>query len=384
MATQPFRIDVPQAVLDDLQTRLARTRWPDEIPGAGWDYGTNLGYLRELAAYWHTGFDWRAQETKLNAFRQFRTEIDGQRVHFLHEPGRGPRPLPLVLVHGWPDSFYRFYKLIPLLTDPASHGGRAEDAFDVVVPSLPGYGFSGRPAERGWGPGRMADLVHTLLTRELGYARYGAHGGDWGSYLTEQLALQHPADLVGLHLTDVPFRRFTNPLPGNSSPAEQAFRQQVQAWQRQEGAYAQIQGTKPQTLAYGLADSPVGLLGWLVEKFRTWSDCGGEVERRFSKDELLTNALIYWATETINSANRLYYETQHTPPPAAPVPRVEVPTGFALFPRDLLPVPREVGERFYNVQRWTELPRGGHFAALEEPELLAEELRAFFRPLHPA
>ncbi|MDO7852087.1 epoxide hydrolase family protein [Hymenobacter convexus] len=380
---QPFRIDVAQSVLDDLQTRLARTRWPDEIEGAGWDYGTNRDYIQELTGYWQRGYDWRTQEALLNKFAHFRAEVDGTSLHFIQEPGRGPSPMPLLLTHGWPDSFYRMHKLIPLLTDPASHGGRAEDAFTVVVPSIPGFGFSDKPTRPGCNPVRIAELFAQLMTETLGHARYGAHGGDWGSSITEQLARRNPEALLGIHLTDIPFMHLFTVKEPDLTPPEEAYLKAGKAWQMSEGAYALIQSTKPQTLAYGLNDSPVGLLGWIVEKFQRWSDSGGQPERAFSRDELLTNVMIYWVTETINSANRLYYETQHHPAPNA-ADYCAVPTGVALFPKDLMPAPRAFAERFFNVQRWSEMPHGGHFAALEAPELLAEELRAFFRPLRAA
>ena len=377
---QPFKIEVAQPVLDDLQARLARTRWPDEVDRAGWDYGTNREYLEELAGYWQHGFDWRAQEAQLNQFAQFRAEIGGLNLHFIHEPGKGPNPLPLLLTHGWPDSFFRMHKLIPLLTDPVKYGGKAEDAFTVVVPSIPGYGFSDRPNEQGFNAARIADMFAHLMTKTLGYRQFAAHGGDWGSSITEQLAFAHADAVRGIHLTDIPYHHLFTVKAEDLSAAEQAYLAAGRAWQMQEGAYAMLQGTKPQTLAYGLNDSPVGLLAWLIEKFRTWSDSEGDIERRFTKDELLTNAMIYWVTQTINSANRLYYESQHHP--AAPAAgRCEVPTGVALFPKDLIPAPRAFAERFFNVRRWTEMPHGGHFAALEAPELLAEDLRTFFRPL---
>lgn len=380
MKPQPFSIDIPQATLDDVSKRLAQTRWPDEINGVGWEYGTNLTYLKELVDYWQNQFDWRKQEAMLNRFHQAKATLDGLAIHFIHERGNGPKPLPIVLTHGWPDSFFRMYKLIPLLTDPEAHGGHAEDAFDVVVPSIPGYGFSDRPTEKGMNPERIADLVARLMTETLDYPQFGAHGGDWGSSITEQLAFNHAHSLVGIHLTDIPYHHLFTIKPDDLSEAERAYLKTGQGWQMSEGAYAMIQATKPQTLAYGLNDSPVGLLAWIIEKFQSWSDSEGEIERRFTKDELLTNVMIYWVTETINSANRLYYESQHNPS-KNDVGRTDVPTGVAIFPNDLIPAPKAFAERFFNVQRWTEMPSGGHFAALEEPELLAEDIRAFFRPL---
>ncbi|HVU12393.1 MAG TPA: epoxide hydrolase [Phototrophicaceae bacterium] len=363
MPVQPFHINIDPAILDDLHERLARTRWTDQIDGAGWDYGTELGYLQELIAYWRDQFDWRAQEAMLNRFHHFRAEIDGLGIHFIHERGAESK-LPLILTHGWPDSFYRFYKLIPLLTD----------SFDVIVPSIPGYGFSDIPRERGLNSKVTAELWFKLMT-ELGYARFGAVGGDIGSGISRFLALAHPEQVVAIHLTDL---GTAMPPTGELSDAEQRFIGEVQQWSADEGAYGSLHRTKPQTLAYGLNDSPVGLAAWIIEKFRSWSDCDGEIERRYSKDELLTNLTIYWATQTINSSVRIYYENRLLLL-KEPARHIDVPVGFALFPKDLLQPPREWVERTANVQRWTKMPRGGHFAALEEPELYADDIRVFFR-----
>jgi microsomal epoxide hydrolase len=378
MTIEPFRVDVPQATLDDLRDRLARTRWTDEVEGAGWDYGTNLGYLKELADYWQHDFDWREQETKLNRHSQSRAKIDGFGVHFIPERGKGPNPMPIILTHGWPDSFFRFHKVISMLADPGRYGGDPEDSFDVVVPSVPGYGFSDRPTEKGVTNERIAGLFARLMSEELGYERFGAHGGDVGSGVTEKLTYAHAASLVGIHLTDVPYWHLFTVPQDDLSEAERDYLEAGKRWQMEEGAYALIQSTKPQTPAYSLNDSPAGLAAWTVEKFRSWSDCDGYVERRFTRDELLTNVMIYWVTETINSSFRIYYEAQHNPPeePGAPI---RVPTGVAIFPKDLVPAPREFAERFFDVQHWTEMPRGGHFAAMEEPDLLVDDLRKFFR-----
>jgi pimeloyl-ACP methyl ester carboxylesterase len=386
MAIRPFKIDVPQAVLEDLRSRLAATRWPEGLRDGSWNSGTPEDYLRELLQHWQHGFDWRAQEDSLNRFAHFRTDVRGVGIHFIHERGRGENPLPLVLTHGYPDSFLRFRKLVPLLTDPVAHGGDAADAFDVVVPSLPGYGFSDKPSERGV-LFRVGDLWAALMTERLGYERFGAHGGDWGGLVTEHLARSHAASVVGIHLTDVPFHHLFQK-PADLTSRERKYVTAAEEWQKDEGSYALIQGTKPQTLAYGLNDSPAGLAAWLVEKFRDWSDCGGDVEARFSKDELLTNVTLYWATGTIRSAFQPYYDVAN----AGAVTWIielfkkwvgssSVPTGFASFPRDILPPPREWAERFFNIRRWTDMPRGGHFAAMEEPGLLVEDIRAFFRPL---
>jgi len=386
MTTRSFKIQVPQETLEDLRQRLAKTRWPDEVEGAEWDYGTNLAYLKTLVQYWQNKFDWSEQEEVINRFAHFRTEIDGFGIHFIHERGRGENPLPIILTHGFPDSFLRFAKIIPMLTDPAEYGGDPADSFDVVVPSLPGYGFSDKPTKAGM-LFRVADLWATLMTERLGYERYGAHGGDWGSTVTEHLARIYSDSVVGIHLTDVPFSHLFEK-PKDLSASEKKFIARSKKWEQEEGAYAMIQSTKPQSLAYGLNDSPAGLAAWIVEKFRSWSDCDGDIETRFTKDELLTNLTVYWVTETINSSFRFYYDAMNAGAMTWIVEMVKkwvgsskVPTGFASFPRDLLPPPREWAERFFNIQRWTEMPRGGHWAAMEEPELLAEDLRAFFRPL---
>ena len=381
-----FEIRVDDSVLGDLGMRLADTRLPPDQGQAGWDAGSSPDYLRELLGHWQTKFDWRAEEENLNRFGHYMTEVDGADIHFIHERGRGPRPLPLILTHGFPDSFTRFLKVIPLLTDPAAHGGDPEDAFDVVVPSLPWCAFS-REHRHSGGMFKVNHTWHELMTRILGYRRYAAHGGDWGSTITEQIARSHSASVVGIHLTDVPFWHAFQK-PGDPSPAEEKFLAGIEQFPMQEGAYAMIQGTRPRTLADGLNDSPAGLAAWTVEKFQRWSDCDGDVERRFTKDELLTNVVTTWATDTVESSFLPYYDLTHAGAMRWIVEKAKewagsskVPAGFALFPKDLSHPPREWAERFFNVQRWTEMPKGGHFAAMEEPELLAEDIRAFFRPL---
>jgi len=380
----PFRIDVAPEVLSDLGRRLEKTRWSYQVEGTHWEAGTDIAYLQELVAYWRSTYDWRAQEAALNRLAHFKTEVDGIGIHFIHERGKGPDPFPLILTHGYPDSFYRFAKIIPLLTDPASFGGRAEDAFDVVVPDLPGYGFSDPPPKLGT-VFRVNDLWARLMTERLGYRRFGAHGGDWGSTVTEQLARSHSDAVVAIHLTDVPFWHLLEK-PADLSPAEQKLFEHNEEWMQKEGAYALIQSSKPQSLAQGLNDSPAGLAAWIVEKFRAWSDCGGDVESRFTRDELLTHVMIYWATESIGPSFLTYYDYAS----ASALTWIregvkrwagssQVPAAFALFPRDISCPPREWAERFFNVQRWTEMPRGGHFAAMEEPELLAEDVREWFR-----
>ncbi|HUI39322.1 MAG TPA: epoxide hydrolase [Methanothrix sp.] len=373
---QPFTIHIPQSVLDDLSDRLARTRWPDEIAGAGWDYGSNPEYLQELIEYWRTKFDWRAQERALNRFAHFRVDIEGLGIHFMHERGRGEDPMPLMLLHGWPATFQQMLKIIPSLTDPESHGGDASDSFDVIVPSLIGYGFSDRPKEKGVSVFRIGDLFARLMTEELGYRRFAVRASDLGTGVALRFGLAYPDFIFGLHLNGANPRAGAIP-PQEMTEAEKKYVADVESFWAREGAYAMMHATKPQTLAYGLNDSPAGLAAWIVEKFRAWSDCDGDVEKRFTKDELLTNLTIYWATETINSSCRLYYETMQIW--RGPGKKIELPTAMSIFPKDLIPQPREWTERQYNVVRWTEMPRGGHFAEMEEPQLLAEDIRAFFR-----
>jgi len=376
MSVEPFEVKVPQATLDDLRERLAATRWPDAVEGAGWDYCASPDYMRELCGYWLEDFDWRAQEGRINSFANYRAEVDGFGIHFIHERGRGENPVPLLALHGWPSSPYQMLEVLPLLTDPASHRGDPADSFDVVVPSLPGYGFSDRPREKGMSVARVAELLHKLMTEELGYERYATRASDLGAGVSQQLALSHPEALLGLH------HNGTNPyvgqVPDDLTEAEREFVQNAQAWSFAEMAYAMEHSSKPQTLAFGLNDSPAGLAAWIVEKFWRWSDNDGDLESRFGKDEILANLTIYWATETIGSSMRLYYETARDPGSWG---RVEVPTAMLMSPKDMFPTPREWVERSYNVERWTETDRGGHFLEWEEPELVAEDARAFFRPL---
>jgi pimeloyl-ACP methyl ester carboxylesterase len=382
MEVEPFRIEVPEPTLVDLRERLARTRFPDEIPGSGWAYGTELAYMRELVAYWLEHYDWRAAEARLNRLPQFRAQVDGLGIHFVHLRGRGPDPLPLVITHGWPGSFAEFESIVGPLADPASHGGDPADAFHVVAPSLPGYGFSDRPATPGMDPQRIAALWVELM-RGLGYERFGAQGGDWGAVVSSFLGARFPEHVVGIHLNMViapPPERDRADLSGLSEE-ERADVAAARRFAEEETGYQRIQATRPQTLAFALEDSPAGLAAWIVEKYRAWSDCGGEIERRFTKDQLLTQVMLYWVTRTAGSSCRLYYEARRFGrfPPAGF--RVEVPTGCAIFPAELVRPPRKWAERIYRVTRWTRMPRGGHFAAMEEPHLLVEDIRAFFRPL---
>jgi microsomal epoxide hydrolase len=380
MTPTPFTIRVADDVLADLRARLDRVRWPDEAPGAPWAYGTSLAYMKELVAYWREKYDWRLHEARLNELRQFTAPVAGIDVHFVHQPGVGPRPMPLLLSHGWPGSIVEFERLIPMLTDPARFGGDPADAFTVVAPSLPGYAFSFRANQPRFGIPQIAGAFASLMTDVLGYRRFAAQGGDWGGFITSRMGFAYPDRLAGIHVNLLAVRRDTG-APASATDEERAYLQQLGQWLREETGYQAIQGTKPQTLAFGLTDSPVGLAAWIVEKFRSWSDCGGDVERRFSKDVLLTNVMLYWITGAIGSSFWPYYDRLHTPWPIPEGQRVEVPTAYAAFPCEIVRPPRSMAERMYNIQRWTVMPAGGHFAALEEPEALAADIREFFRPL---
>jgi pimeloyl-ACP methyl ester carboxylesterase len=384
MPAQPFTLHVADSVLDDLRARLDHVRWPDEPPGGEpWQYGTDLTYLRGLVDYWRSGFDWRAQEARLNALPQFTVPIDDVNVHFVHLPGVGPEPLPLLLSHGWPGSVWEFHKLIPLLTDPARFGGDPADAFTVIAPSLPGYALSFSPGQRRFGVSAIAQTFQRLMRDVLGYDRFAAQGGDWGSFVSAYLGWAYPRDVVGIHLNLLPLRRDQpwQTAQGDDSAEMVAYRSELSHWLTEETGYSTIQGTRPQTLSYGLTDSPVGLAAWIVEKFRAWSDCGGDVERCFARDDLLTNIMLYWTSGAIGSSFWPYYARQHEGWILPGERRCEVPTAYQSFPRDILHPPRQLAERAFNIQRWTVEPFGGHFAALEAPEALAADVRAFFRPL---
>lgn len=381
----PFTVRIDEEQLAALRERLASTRWPDEPPGAStaaWAYGTDLHYLQELVAYWRTGFDWREQERILNRFSQYTVPLSGIDLHFIHQPGVGPDPLPLLLSHGWPSSVWEFHKLIPLLTDPARFGGDPADAFTVVAPSLPGFAFSFKPNQPRLGPDEIADVFAELMHSVLGYEQFVAAGGDWGAFITARLAHAHSERLRGIHLSLLPMRREATRSAGQSADEEDYLRQ-VRRWVSEESGYSAIQATRPQTLAYGLTDSPAGLAAWIVEKFQRWSDCGGDVESRFTKDELLANVTIYWVTGAIGSSFWPYYARQHGGWSLSDLVdqggRIEVPTAYAVFPREIIRPYRELVERGFNLQRFTRMPAGGHFAALEEPELLATDLRESFR-----
>jgi microsomal epoxide hydrolase len=377
MQIEPFRIDIPETALTDLHERLARTRFPEQIPGAAWDYGTELGYLRELVGYWRDGYDWRKTETRLNELDHNLCEIDGARVHFVHARSPEPDAFPIVMTHGWPGSFVEFEAILPLLTDPRAHGGDPSAALHVVCPSIPGYAFSGPTHDRGWDTRRVARAWAELMAG-LGYERYGAQGGDWGAMISTNLALVDAEHCNGLHL-NMPVG---GPPPGsdlsNPTPEEADALASMTAYADDDSGYMKIQSTKPQTIGYSLDDSPAGLAAWIVEKFRTWSDCGGDVERSFTRDQLIDNLMMYWLTATGHSSARMYYETTRSGNFGTSGQRVEVPTACARFPKEIIRPPRSWVEQSYNVVRWTEMPRGGHFAAMEQPDLLAADVLEFF------
>ena len=379
MSVQVFAISIPDAILNDLRERLARTRWPDMVEGAEWDYGTNEVYLRELVDYWLRTFDWRVQEENLNQFAQFRAEINGVSIHFVHERARYGTGIPLILTHGWPSTFSELLPLVPLLTDPAAHGIDGP-AFDLIIPSLPGYGWSERPRRRGVTTHFTAGLWHGLM-HQLGYERYGACGTDFGAAVATFMALSDPKPLLGLHLSNLELAPFTGPGSRPLSEAERAYLTQYHHWSEVDGGYKAIQSTRPQTLSYGLNDSPVGLAAWIIEKFRAWSDCEGEIERRFSKDELLTTIMIYWATQTMPTSIRDYFDNRWEGITPGPDDFVTVPTAVAVFAHQFIDdgtPPREWAERLYNICQWTAMPRGAHFASIEEPDLLARDIATFF------
>ncbi|TYB42391.1 epoxide hydrolase family protein [Actinomadura chibensis] len=376
---EPFVQRTDPAALADLRARLRATRWPDAPEDAGWSLGADVGYLRELVAYWADGFDWAAQEEALARLPRYRVRVGGIGIHVLHARAAAPSGpvLPLVLGHGWPDSFWRYTKVVPLLTDPGAHGADPADAFDVVVPDMPGFGYSDRPTGPPLDSVAVAGLWAELMD-VLGYRRFGASGGDLGSHVSRYLALDHPDRVVAVHRTDGGLPVFGGD-PAELTPEERDWFADVAAWGAAEGAYAAVHRTKPQTAAFGLTDSPAGLAAWIVEKLRSWSDCDGDVENSFTKDEILTNVMIYWLTGTIGSSMRMY-QANAAIPVEQHARRVEVPSGFSLFAGDVLRPPRAWLERTTNLVRLSEPARGGHFAPFEEPELYAAELREFFRP----
>jgi len=358
---KPFTLHIPDAAIDDLKERLARTRFPDEPPMEPWSTGTSLSYLKDLVEFWNTGFDWRAQEARINRFRQFTVPIRGIELHFIHEQGRGANPMPLLLSHGWPGSIVEFLELIPLLTEH----------FTVVAPSLPGYTLSFKPGQPRFGVEEIADCFAELMSGVLGYERYGAQGGDWGGFVASVLGWKYPERLHGIHLNLLAVRR--DPKIAATTPEEAVYLKELSHWLKEETGYQWIQGTKPQTLAYGLTDSPAGLAAWIAEKFHKWSD---DAIRR---DDALANISLYWFTAAIGSSFWPYHARMHRPWPIPAGTTVDVPTGYAEFPKEILRPPRSLAAKTYtNIRRWSVMQKGGHFAALEQPRLLAQEIRQFF------
>ena len=379
---ESFEIHVSDEALEDLRRRLAAIRWPPDSPGEAWSYGTDRAYLQELVAYWQNEYDWRVHEAALNAFDHFTTTIDGQLLHFVHQRGRGPSPFPLLMTHGWPGTVWEMLPSVNALSDPAAHGGDPADAFDVIVPSIPGFGFSGAPSEETDIP-RTADLWVALM-ETLGYGTFAAYGSDWGAAVTRDLGIRYPERLIGIHTPRSPGDLSRDP----ETAEERAYVERSARWSVDETGYQRIQGTKPQTLAYGLTDSPVGLAAWITEKLRTWSDSGGNVESRFTKDQILTLVSIYWHTNTIGTSVRYYHANGLGSSRGRPRARgpVLVPEGYAEFVANPFrnQIPRSfVAELPDNVAHWSVFDRGGHFPAIEEPELLVGDLRGFFRPLRP-
>lgn len=384
MMTKPtrFTLHVPDADIADLRERLVRTRFPDQAPGDPWAYGTDVTYLRELTDYWLDQFDWRAEEDALNALPQFRVPLDGIDLHYLHVPGVGADPMPLLLLHGWPGSVFEFLEIIPRLTDPARFGGEARDAFTVVAPSLPGFGLSFQPGQKRFGVPEMADSLVELMRDVLGYSRFGAQGGDWGAAIASRLGYAHKDRMIGIHVNLMMAVGRDPSALSDPTEEERRYLGELAHWTREETGYQSIQGTRPQTLAFGLTDSPAGLAAWIVEKFRAWSDCGGDVDSAISRDRMLADISLYWFTGAIGSSFWPYYARLHGSAILPAGDTISVPTGYAQFPREILKPPRSAAERvFSDIRRWSIMPRGGHFAALEQPELLAAEIRAFFRDL---
>ncbi|MEX0963007.1 MAG: epoxide hydrolase family protein [Pseudohongiellaceae bacterium] len=381
---QPFEISISQHAIDDLKRRLAATRMPDQISDTTWEYGTDSNYLAELLDYWQNEFDWRAQESELNQFDQFKTEIDGLEMHFIHQRSQNPDAIPLMIVHGWPGSVAEFSKIIGPLTDPVAHGGDITDSYHVIAPSLPGFGFSEKPNEAGYSPEKFAHILAGLMAR-LGYERYAIAGGDWGAIINRYLANHYPERLIGLHSNMVLASAPTDEAQRNAvTEAENALREARTSYMQNEVGYQQIQRTKPQSLGYGLNDSPAGLAAWIVEKFHGWTDmpqgADGDLDNHFTKDELLTNISIYWFTETITSSARIYYESSKTPL-EKPIEYIDVPTGVAIYPAEIYITPKAWVEAAYDLRHYAMMEQGGHFAALEQPASYMNELNTFFRLL---
>lgn len=380
MTPQPFTLEIADAAIADLKTRLGLTRFPDAAPGEPWAFGSSVAYVRDLVAYWKDDFDWRMEEAALNAFPQFKVPLHDIDLHYLHVPGVGPNPYPLLLMHGWPGSVYEFIDIIPRLTDPARFGGDPRDAFTVIAPSLPGYGLSFKPGQKRFILQDIAACLHDLMTDVLGFRQFAAQGGDWGAGVASIIGQQYPSSVCGIHLNLLFAPR--DPNASGRTAEEQRYFEVLRHWLKEETGYQQIQGTKPQTLAFAMTDSPAGLAAWIAEKFRSWSDCDGVPENAISRDRMLANISLYWFTGAIGSSFWPYYGRVHSNWPLSPSQPVTVPTGYAAFPREIIVPPRSVAERTYtNIQRWTVMRKGGHFAAMEQPAALAAEIQQFFREL---
>lgn len=375
---ETFQVAVDKVQVEDLKQRLSMTRWPDQV-GASWQYGTDLNYIKDLCAYWKDEFDWFEQQEKLNQFDHYKTKVDDFELHFIHQKAVNGKGMPLLLSHGWPGSVWEFYKIIPMLTDPESHGISSSLSFDVICPSLPGYGFSSAPTQPGCDAKKIAGLFNELMT-QLGYDAYLAQGGDWGAIITSWLGVLYPKNVKGIHLNMLAVRPPKQEPMKGVTPAEMANLGRAKAFQNEGTGYQKIQGSKPQTLGYGLNDSPAGLAAWITEKFHAWTDCDGNIENAVSRDELLTDISIYWFTQSITSSMRLYYEVFGNPDGGLPG-RVDVPTGYAQFPCEIMCPPRVWADQAYNIQQWTGMEKGGHFAALEQPKALAEQVHQFAKTL---
>ena len=370
-AIRPFKMHVPDSVLADLHRRLAETKWPDQLPGTSWEYGADIKKVRELATYWNKQYNWRAQEAGINHYHQYTTEIDGQQIHFIHDRSTRPDAIPLLLIHGWPGSFIEFLGLIEPLTRPASNG---TPAFDVVIPSLPGFGFSGPTTTRGWSPERMAKAFIVLMDR-LGYSRYGIQGGDWGSVIARDIAHDAPGHVIGLHLNFLPV---DPPNPQAIAQMGDLERKRFSFFERGESSFYNLQASEPQTLAYALTDSPVGWLAWMIDKFQMLTDDNGDFLTAVDRDAFLTDVTLYWVTGTVGSAMRIYRENRLSGEESAPLPHLETPVAYADFPKEVFATPLTWIKQTYNVVQYTRMPRGGHFAALEQPNFLVEDVRKFF------
>jgi microsomal epoxide hydrolase len=380
MAPRPFTLDVPDAAIADLKTRLGLTRFPDAAPGEPWAFGSSVAYVRDLVAYWKDDFDWRMEEAALNVFPQFKVPLHDIDVHYLRVPGVGPNPYPLLLMHGWPGSVYEFIDIIPRLTDPARFGGDPRDAFTVIAPSLPGYGLSFKPGQKRFILQDIAACLHDLMTDVLGFRQFAVQGGDWGAGVASIIGQQYPSSVCGIHVNLLFAPR--DPTASGTTAEEQRYFEILRHWLKEETGYQQIQGTKPQTLAFAMTDSPAGLAAWIAEKFRSWSDCDGVPENAISRDRMLANISLYWFTGAIGSSFWPYYGRLHSNWPLSPSQPVTVPTGYAAFPKEIIVPPRSIAERTYtNIRRWTVMRKGGHFAAMEQPAALAAEIQQFFREL---